>query len=119
MTAAERLARALNDEIDTRLAPWFGYEPAREPAGDWDSIPEENQRLMIEVCEDLISEGFGGGHVLVPVETLRGVVDPDPCRLDHHGYCQAHGWLEEGDCPNAKLTALLADAAKIAERPAG
>ena len=54
MTAAERLARALNDEIDGRLAPWFGYEPAREPTGTWDDIPEKNQRLMIEVCEDLI-----------------------------------------------------------------
>ncbi len=118
MTAAERLARALNDEIDGRLAPWFGYEPAREPTGTWDDIPEENQRLMIEVCEDLIRKVFGEGNVVVPIETLMGVVDPDPCRLDHHGYCQSHGWLDEGDCPNAKLQALLADAAKAGERPA-
>ena len=58
------------------------------------------------------------GHVAVPLETLMAVVDPDPCRFDHHGYCQAHGWLEEGDCPTAKLQALIAAAAKPGERPA-
>lgn len=24
-------------------------------------------------------------------EALRGVVDDEPCWLDHHGYCQTHG----------------------------
>jgi hypothetical protein len=33
---------------------------------------------------------------------LRDLVDPDDCWFDHHGYCQAHGWLEEGVCPHKR-----------------
>lgn len=36
------------------------------------------------------------------VSLLMDLVDPDPCSLDHHGYCQAHVWLERGECPNAR-----------------
>lgn len=41
---------------------------------------------------------------------LRELVDPDPCRFDHHGGCQAHGHLEPepGEaCPHAAAKALL------------
>src|SRR5262249_18999095 len=40
-------------------------------------------------------------------------VDPDPCRFDHHGGCQAHGFLslQPGEkCPQAELNELLAPA---------
>lgn len=30
---------------------------------------------------------------------LRGMMEGTSCRLDHHGLCQAHGWTEDGDCP--------------------
>src|SRR5688572_6033935 len=33
---------------------------------------------------------------------LRDLVDPDECGYDHHGYCQAHNWLTEGTCPQAR-----------------
>jgi hypothetical protein len=39
---------------------------------------------------------------------VRDLIDPDECDLDHHGYCQAHGWLQEGECPHARAKALLA-----------
>ena len=39
---------------------------------------------------------------------VRDLIDPDECDLDHHGYCQAHGWLQEGECPHAWAKALLA-----------
>lgn len=34
--------------------------------------------------------------------------EDDPCRLDHHGYCQAHGSLEDGPCRTAASRELLA-----------
>jgi hypothetical protein len=39
---------------------------------------------------------------------LRDIVDPDPCHLDHHGYCQAHGWTGDEPCPHARAKDLLA-----------
>lgn len=34
--------------------------------------------------------------------------DPEPCRLDHHGYCQEHNWFRENPCPTAILQNLYA-----------
>ena len=45
------------------------------------------------------------------IEKLRGLlsrnIDPDPCQLDHHGYCQTH-YLEE-DCSVAAARAALGE----------
>lgn len=30
-----------------------------------------------------------------------------PCRVDHHGYCQEHSYLEEGPCPDGEARKLL------------
>lgn len=46
------------------------------------------------------------------VEQLRGWVrwigtcQPDPCRYDHHGYCQSHN-LDERPCPMEGIHAYL------------
>ena len=32
----------------------------------------------------------------------------EPCYYDHHGYCQAHGWLDASPCPFKRAAALLA-----------
>lgn len=43
-------------------------------------------------------------------EFLESFVDEDPCWFDHHGGCQAHGYLslEHGElCPQAELKAIL------------
>lgn len=43
------------------------------------------------------------------LELLRELIDPDVCWFDHHGYCQAHGWLtNDGQCPHARAKQLLA-----------
>jgi hypothetical protein len=39
---------------------------------------------------------------------VRDFLDPDPCALNHHGYCQAHGWLCSGRCPHARAREVLA-----------
>lgn len=34
---------------------------------------------------------------------IADLADPDPCYLDHHGYCQTHGWLAvDPPCPHER-----------------
>lgn len=43
------------------------------------------------------------------VALLAEHVDGEPCWFDHHGYCQAHGWLTNEDrCPHARGREFLA-----------
>jgi hypothetical protein len=47
----------------------------------------------------------------VPRNLLEALADPDDCDFDHHGGCQAHGYLslEPGElCPQRELKDLLA-----------
>lgn len=45
----------------------------------------------------------------VLLNLIEDFVDPDPCWYDHHGYCQAHGWVAtDPACPHARAKALLA-----------
>ena len=40
---------------------------------------------------------------------LKDLVDDDPCTFDHHGYCQAHGWMSTDSlCPHARAKYYLA-----------
>lgn len=41
---------------------------------------------------------------------LRQVLDPDDCRLDHHGFCQTHGWMDRSGCPHARIRSLIGGA---------
>lgn len=44
------------------------------------------------------------------LELVAAMVDPDPCWFDHHGGCQAHGYLEPPPgfvCPHARAKRLL------------
>lgn len=52
-------------------------------------------------------------QITVPAELLRSLVDKDDCWFDHHGGCQAHGFLslEPGQlCPHEEAKQLLARA---------
>lgn len=42
-------------------------------------------------------------------ELLSELVDPDDCWFDHHGGCQAHGFLSLNGqtCPHAEAKAIL------------
>lgn len=35
------------------------------------------------------------------------LADPNPCRLDHHGYCQAHSWMSADECPHSKAKKII------------
>jgi hypothetical protein len=51
---AETLARRFHETYE-RLAPSFGYTTRPETAVPWEQIPEQNRRLMIAVCEELLA----------------------------------------------------------------
>ncbi|MGS2645896.1 hypothetical protein [Streptosporangium sp. G12] len=41
-------------------------------------------------------------------ELVRDLTDEDSCWFDHHGYCQAHGWMDtEPRCPHGRAQDLL------------
>jgi hypothetical protein len=57
-----------------------------------------------------IAELATAGYVTVGVDLLRSLTDPDDCSFDHHGGCQAHGFLslEPGElCPHAEAKQVL------------
>jgi hypothetical protein len=48
---------------------------------------------------------WDGDQLRELIDELR---DPDPCRHDHHGYCQAHFWFyTEATCPHARAAELF------------
>lgn len=56
-----------------------------------------------------MSEGELRQRIAQLESVLRDLIDDDPCRFDHHGYCQTHGWLHPGRCPVARARELLAE----------
>lgn len=54
-----------------------------------------------------------GVDVNRPIGYLRALIydltSEDKCSLDHHGYCQAHGWMSASECPHRRAQALLAE----------
>lgn len=52
-------------------------------------------------------------------ELIDDLTDPDPCWFDHHGYCQAHGWMQtEPACPHQRAKDALAQTAPaLVSRP--
>jgi hypothetical protein len=55
---AEDLARLFHETYE-RLAPQYGYETRKESAKPWEEVPDQNRRLMVAVCEELI---WGSTH---------------------------------------------------------
>lgn len=46
-------------------------------------------------------------RALTILEEMVGAED-GPCRFDHHGYCQQHGWFgEPGECGTREAQELL------------
>jgi hypothetical protein len=53
---AEALAQSFHETYE-RLAPSFGYETRKASAKPWAEVPENNRRLMIAVCAELLATG--------------------------------------------------------------
>jgi hypothetical protein len=53
----------------------------------------------------------GSGGLGADIRKVLGCVaqnGEDPCRFDHHGYCQAHGWMSTEECYVATAIRVLA-----------
>ena len=59
------------------------------------------------------------------IELLQDLEDSDPCELDHHGNCQAHGWVDMKEfppwreCPQKRLKLILVRSISEAHTDAG
>lgn len=58
----------------------------------------ESQR---EIIRKLRSEEWAARKL------LEEIASPEPCRLDHHGYCQEHLWVGKGECAHGRARRLL------------
>jgi hypothetical protein len=50
---AEAFAKMFHEAYE-RLAPEFGYETRKESAKPWEEVPEQNRKLMIATCADVL-----------------------------------------------------------------
>lgn len=60
-SSAEKLAKEFHETYE-RLAPEFGYETRKETRVKWEDLPENNKRLMVAVCGELLHKGEIGGE---------------------------------------------------------
>lgn len=74
------------------LEEWI--EEARRLAKSSKTATEEREAAELEPLTDLVKD----------------LTDPDPCFFDHHGYCQAHGWMAtDPACPHGRAHTLFPD----------
>jgi hypothetical protein len=52
---AEELARLFHETYE-RLAPQYDYETREESATPWEDVPENNKRLMIATCAEVLKK---------------------------------------------------------------
>ena len=80
-------------------------------ANAWDQLATANLVNGILAAADV--DDRENGIVRVSRDLLESLADPDDCWLDHHGGCQAHGYisLAQGqECPQYELKRLLSEA---------
>lgn len=67
---AEELAQRFHETYE-RLAPSFGYETRKESAKPWADVPEQNKRLMVAVCAEIMQdEMYLRGNQLAAISTV-------------------------------------------------
>ena len=52
--SAEQIAQRFHETYE-RLAPKFGYKTREASAKPWKDVPENNKRLMIAVCAEVLA----------------------------------------------------------------
>jgi hypothetical protein len=60
MIDPEALAQRFHETYE-RLAPSYGYETREASAKPWAEVPEQNRRLMIAVCTEILTGSELGG----------------------------------------------------------
>lgn len=78
------------------------------------NLPERAYPITAENVAASLASSIAWVEPPIPdhiVSLLADLEDGDPCSFDHHGGCQAHGYLSLGPgerCPQGLLTELLA-----------
>lgn len=83
-------------------------------------MPEQTRPISGDELRELAEHGLTitpraaikelAAEVLQLRQLVQDFTDPDDCELDHHGGCQAHGYLslEPGElCPHAESRQLI------------
>ena len=73
LSSPETLARKFHEAYE-RLAPEFNYTTRKASAVPWDSVPENNRRLMIAVCAEIAREALKPAKTPGVVCSRRGIV---------------------------------------------
>lgn len=87
-----------HDDAQTSPAATGEVPGEREPRGRQLPTPEVGHQAI------------SAESVAVPKDLLESIVDWGDCHFDHHGGCQAHGYLdlEPGEiCPQEEIKMLL------------
>jgi hypothetical protein len=89
---AEKLAQLFHETYE-RLAPGFSYETRKASAKPWLEVPEQNRKLMIATCAEVL-------HVLRPPRGAGGaaVQGEGPCPLG--GEHVVSPYVRYGEPPN-------------------
>jgi hypothetical protein len=114
-TKGEWEIKVVDATIPKHRSVYARIEPSVGFVG-WDSMgvyehPGDGKQTL----KTLSKEALANAHLIAAApdmyEALKDMVDPDDCSVDHHGYCQTHGWLQSGLCPHfrAKLALIKAE----------
>lgn len=57
LLSAEKLAKRFHEKYEL-LAPYYKYETRLASRTSWENVPENNKKLMIAVCGELLNEGI-------------------------------------------------------------
>jgi hypothetical protein len=86
-------------------------------------VSDRNPDCMTDTCPScgvpyLEHDGMAGvcWDLQEAIEIVSDLGERDPCRLDHHGYCQEHDWFNEGPCPHKRAKEFLAKMDENAKR---
>lgn len=120
--AARLAAHASMSEPRTEAAKDADYKHAyivgrnrckcgKEFLGEWKGYAFHLEDVLTTVAAEREAATPPLDVLILPRELLESLVDDEECRFDHHGGCQAHGYLslEPGElCPQADLKGRLA-----------
>lgn len=100
---------ALNVTGDIDLAPYATRARQGWPTShDLLDLVDEVRRIRQVRDAAIALYGKASGDRAVAKELLADLTDPDPCWFDHHGYCQAHWWMEtDPECPHERAKRVL------------
>lgn len=62
------------------------------------------QKYVKGLAEDLLKQCEEVAELKLLIGQLASA---DPCRFDHHGYCQEHMWAGKGECAHGKARKIL------------